>query len=56
MIVGEPNEFAGGIHDRMPIFLSDDQFARWLRGEAGAEVLAGTERLSATVAGIEAGQ
>ena len=39
MIVGEPNEFAVDIHDRMPVFLSGDQFAPWLSGEAGAEVL-----------------
>jgi putative SOS response-associated peptidase YedK len=39
MIVGQPNEFAADIHDRMPIFLREDQFAPWLSGEAGAEVL-----------------
>ncbi len=39
MIVGEPNEFAADIHDRMPIFLREEQFAPWLSGEAGAEVL-----------------
>ena len=39
MIVGEPNEFAADIHDRMPIFLREDQFAPRLRPEAGAEVL-----------------
>jgi putative SOS response-associated peptidase YedK len=39
MIVGEPNEVAADIHDRMPIFLREDQFAPWLSGEAGAEVL-----------------
>jgi putative SOS response-associated peptidase YedK len=39
MIVGEPNEFAADIHDRMPVFLSEEQFAPWLSGEAGAEVL-----------------
>jgi hypothetical protein len=27
MIVGEPNEFAADIHDRMPVFLSQEQFA-----------------------------
>jgi putative SOS response-associated peptidase YedK len=27
------------IHDRMPVFLSEDHFAPWLNGEAGAEVL-----------------
>ena len=39
MIVGEPNAFAADIHDRMPIFLGEDQFVPWLNGEAGAEVL-----------------
>jgi putative SOS response-associated peptidase YedK len=39
MIVTEPNDFAVDIHDRMPVFLSKDQFAPWLSGEAGAEVL-----------------
>ena len=39
MIVGEPNEFAADIHDRMPVFLSEDQFSPWLSGEAGAELL-----------------
>ena len=39
MIVGEPNEFAADIHDRMPIFLREEQLAPWLSGEAGAEVL-----------------
>jgi putative SOS response-associated peptidase YedK len=39
MIVGEPNEFTADIHDRMPVFLTQDQFAPWLTGEAGAEVL-----------------
>jgi putative SOS response-associated peptidase YedK len=39
MIVGEPNEFAVDIHDRMPVFLRKDQFAPWLSGEAGAGIL-----------------
>jgi putative SOS response-associated peptidase YedK len=39
MIVGEPNEFAAEIHDRMPVSLTEDQFAPWLSGEVGAEVL-----------------
>jgi putative SOS response-associated peptidase YedK len=39
MIVGEPNDFASDIHDRMPIFLSEEQFTPWLSVEAGAEVL-----------------
>lgn len=39
MIVTEPSEFAAEIHDRMPVFLTDDQFAPWLSGEAGAGIL-----------------
>jgi putative SOS response-associated peptidase YedK len=39
MIVGEPNEFAADIHDRMPVFLTQEQFAPWLSGEAGVELL-----------------
>jgi putative SOS response-associated peptidase YedK len=33
MIVGEPNEFAADIHDRMPVFLTE------MSGEAGPEYL-----------------
>src|SRR4029077_21018944 len=39
MIVGEPNELAAEIHERMPVFLMEDQFAAWLSGAAGAEYL-----------------
>jgi putative SOS response-associated peptidase YedK len=39
MIVGGPNDFAADIHDRMPVFLTQDQFALWLSREAGVEVL-----------------
>jgi putative SOS response-associated peptidase YedK len=39
IIVTEPNAFAAEIHDRMPVFLTQEQFAPWLSGEAGAEVL-----------------
>jgi putative SOS response-associated peptidase YedK len=35
----EPNEFAAEIHDRMPAFLTEEEFAPWLSGEAGAEYL-----------------
>jgi putative SOS response-associated peptidase YedK len=37
MIVGEPNEFAAEIHDRMPVFLA--QFEPWLSGEVGNDYL-----------------
>ena len=39
MIITEPNDFAAEIHDRMPVFLTEDQFAPWLSGEAGAGIL-----------------
>jgi putative SOS response-associated peptidase YedK len=39
MIVTEPNELAAEIHDRMPVFLTSEQFVPWLSGEAGAEYL-----------------
>jgi putative SOS response-associated peptidase YedK len=39
MIVGGPNEFAAEIHDRMPVFLAQEQFTPWLSGEAGAQLL-----------------
>jgi putative SOS response-associated peptidase YedK len=39
MIVGEPNDMAAQIHDRMPAFLTEQQFAPWLSGEAGAGML-----------------
>jgi putative SOS response-associated peptidase YedK len=39
MIVGDPNEFAAHIHDSMPVFLTEEQFAPWLGGEAGKDVL-----------------
>jgi putative SOS response-associated peptidase YedK len=39
MIITEPNAFAAEVHDRMPVFLTSEQFAPWLSGEAGTEVL-----------------
>jgi putative SOS response-associated peptidase YedK len=38
-IITEPNEFAAEIHDRMPVFLTEEQFAPWLSGDAGVEYL-----------------
>jgi putative SOS response-associated peptidase YedK len=37
--VVEPNEIAAKIHDRMPVFLAQEQFEPWLSGETGAEYL-----------------
>jgi putative SOS response-associated peptidase YedK len=39
MIITEPNESAAEIHDRMPVFLTQEQFAPWLSGDAGAKYL-----------------
>jgi putative SOS response-associated peptidase YedK len=39
MIITEPNDFVAKVHDRMPVLLTEDQFAPWLRGEAGTELL-----------------
>jgi putative SOS response-associated peptidase YedK len=32
MIVTEANEYAGHVHERMPVFLAEDSFASWLGG------------------------
>ena len=39
MIITEPNDMAAQIHDRMPAFLTEAQFAPWLSGQAGAGML-----------------
>ena len=39
MIITEPNDMAAQIHERMPAFLTEAQFAPWLSGEAGAGML-----------------
>lgn len=39
MIITEPNEFVGEVHDRMPALLTEKQFDPWLSGEAGTELL-----------------
>jgi putative SOS response-associated peptidase YedK len=39
MIITEPNDFAAEIHDRMPAFLTHEQFEPWLSAEGGAEFL-----------------
>jgi putative SOS response-associated peptidase YedK len=39
MIITEPNEFVAEVHDRMPVLLTPEQFAPWLSGEVGTEVL-----------------
>jgi putative SOS response-associated peptidase YedK len=39
MIITEPNEFVGVVHDRMPVLLTEKQFDPWLSGAAGVEYL-----------------
>jgi putative SOS response-associated peptidase YedK len=39
MIITEPNEFVAEVHDRMPVLLTEAQFAPWLSGEAGGGIL-----------------
>src|ERR1044071_6971050 len=39
MIITEPNKLVAVVHDRMPVLLEPDQFAPWLNGEAGKEIL-----------------
>jgi putative SOS response-associated peptidase YedK len=39
MIVTEASEFAGRVHDRMPVFLAGNSFETWLGGSAGVELL-----------------
>ncbi len=39
MIITQPNDFVGEVHDRMPVLLEERQFDPWPRGEAGLEYL-----------------
>jgi putative SOS response-associated peptidase YedK len=39
MIITAPNQFVAEVHDRMPALLSEKDFAPWLDGSAGLEVL-----------------
>ena len=39
VIITEPNGFAAQIHDRMPAFLTEAQFAPCVSGQAGAGIL-----------------
>ena len=55
--ITEPNEFAAKIHDRMPAFLTQEQFEPWLsRGRRCRISEASSERFAATLASVEAGQ
>ena len=48
--------FRCGSADRMPVFLREEQFAPWLSGRRSWNSEACSERLSATLASVEAGQ
>ena len=39
MIITEPNAFAAEVHNRMPVLLAEKDFAPWLSGSAGLELL-----------------
>jgi putative SOS response-associated peptidase YedK len=39
MIITKPNEFVAEVHDRMPVLLTEHQFAPWLSGQAGKDSL-----------------
>jgi putative SOS response-associated peptidase YedK len=39
MIITEPNKFVAEVHDRMPVLLAEADFASWLDGSAGPELL-----------------
>ena len=58
MIITEPNKFVAEVHDRMPVLLTEEQFAPWLSGEVGVEIFEAprTKRFFAKMAGVEAGQ
>jgi hypothetical protein len=57
MIIAKPNRVAAEIHDRMPVFLTEQQSAeqQFAPCRAGAESESGAEQQSATLANIEAG-
>jgi hypothetical protein len=54
MIITEPVDFAGEIHDRMPAFLLEKKFGPRLSVER--KFCAGAERFFATLATVEAGR
>jgi len=39
MIITEPNTVVSGVHDRMPVLLTEKQFEPWLSGAAGVGLL-----------------
>jgi len=39
MIITEPNEFVGEVHDRVPVLLMPEQFDDWLSGNMGVDEL-----------------
>ncbi len=39
MIISDPNDFVGEVHDRMPVLLLPNQFDHWLSGNMGLQEL-----------------
>jgi putative SOS response-associated peptidase YedK len=39
MVISDPNDFVGEVHDRMPVLLMPEQFDHWLSGNMGIEAL-----------------
>jgi putative SOS response-associated peptidase YedK len=39
MIISDPNDFVGEVHDWMPVLLMPDEFDHWLSGNMGVEEL-----------------
>ena len=39
MIITEPNKFVAEVHDRMPVLLAEGDFASWLDGSTGPELI-----------------
>jgi putative SOS response-associated peptidase YedK len=39
MIISDPNDFVGEVHDRMPVLLLPDHFDHWLSRNMGAAYL-----------------
>ena len=39
MIITESNKFVAEVHDRMPVLLAEKDYAQWLSGKAGLELL-----------------
>ena len=56
MIITEPNKFVAEVHDRMPVLLAEKDYAPWLSGKAGLELLKPAAENVLEKAGFKAGQ